>query len=167
MPQTYIPYLIMAVALIFVIRRNLRSMKGRRIRTENLWMIPALLVAIGAISIWMAPPRDATGIAILTVASMAGAVAGWYRGKTTHISIDVETGVLTGKASVVGMLLILTLYVGRMAVQTWARTHSDHSGTAVLVADSALLFGFATLIVARLEMWVRCRKLMADGPSAA
>ena len=167
MPQNYIPYLVMAVALIFVVRRNLRSMKGRRIRAENLWMIPALLIAIAAISIWMAPPRDVTGIAILTAAALVGAVAGWYRGKTTHITLDAETGVLTGKASAVGMLLILGLYVGRMAVQTWARTHPDHSGTAVLVADSVLLFGFATLIVARLEMWVRCRKLMAAGTAAA
>ena len=167
MPQNYIPYLVMAVALIFVLRRSLRSMKGRRIRAENLWMIPALLIAIAALSIWMTPPRDAMGIAILTAAALAGSVAGWYRGKTTHITLDAETGVLTGKASAIGLILILGLMVARYAIRAWAQTHPDKSGFAVAIADAVFLFGFATLIVARLEMWVRCRKLMANAAQAA
>ena len=164
MPQTYIPYLIMAVAMVFMIRRNLAA---RRIYAGTLWIFPVLLVVIAALTIVQSPPRDSFGIAVVTAAALAGAVAGWYRGKFTHITLDAETGVLTGRGSVVGMVLILALYVGRYAVIDWTRTHPDHSGTAVVAADSALLFGFATLIVSRLEMWVRCRKLMADGTSAA
>ena len=67
----------------------------------------------------------------------------------------------------IGLVLILVIYVGRYAVVTWAQTHPDQSGTAVVIADSALVFGFATLIVARLEMWLRCRRLMAAGVPAA
>ena len=164
MPQSYIPYLVMAAALIFMIRRNLRS---RRIRAETLWVFPVLLTAIAALSIAQRPPRDALGIGVLVLATAAGAVAGWYRGKFTHISLDAETGVLTGKGSVIGLALILALYVGRYAVVAWAQSHPDQAGTAVLAADSALLFGFATLIVSRLEIWLRCRKLMAGGAPAA
>jgi hypothetical protein len=167
MPREYIPYLFMALALVFVIRRGLRSMQGQRIRAENLWMVPVLLVLVAAGSIAMQPPHDSTGVGILAAATLAGAVAGWYRGKTVHITLDADTGMLTGRGSVIGMMLILAIYVGRMGVQTWARSHQDHSGTALLVADAALLFGCATLIVSRLEMWLRCRKLMADGTSAA
>ena len=164
MPQTYIPYLIMAVAMVFMIRRNLAA---RRINAGSLWVFPVLLLAIAALTIVQSPPRDSFGIAVVTAAALAGAVAGWYRGKFTHITLDAETGVLTGKGSVVGLVLILALYVGRYTVINWSKAHPDHSGTAVIVADSALLFGFATLIVSRLEMWLRCRKLMAAGTAAA
>ncbi len=164
MPQNYIPYLIMAVALIFMIRRNLSS---RRIRANTLWIFPVLLTAIAVLAVSQSPPRDAVGIAIVGAATLAGAVAGWYRGKFTHITLDAETGILTGKGSIVGLAIILGLFMARYAVMTWARTHPDHGGIAVIVADGALLFGFATLIVARLEMWLRCRKLMEAGAASA
>ncbi|MGZ3272256.1 MAG: hypothetical protein ACXU82_14450 [Caulobacteraceae bacterium] len=163
MPQSYIPYLVMAVALIFMIRRNLRS---RVIRADTLWVFPLILLVIAALTLALNPPRDALGVGALVLCALVGAVAGWYRGKFTHITLDADTGVLTGKGSVVGLVLILALYVGRQAVVTWARSHPDHSGTAVLAADCALVLGFATLIVSRLEMWLRCRTLMAGTASA-
>ena len=164
MPQSYIPYLVMAAALIFMIRRNLRS---RRIRAETLWVFPVLLIAIAAVSVAEHPPQGAVGIAALILAALAGAVAGWYRGKFTQITLDTQTGVLTGKGSVLGLAVILALYVGRYAVVGWAQLHPEQAGTAVVAADSALLFGFATLIVSRLEIWLRCRKLMAGAAPAA
>ena len=133
----------------------------------SLWIIPVMLVLIAGLAIFQSPPHGTTAIAVVTVAALAGAAAGWYRGKLTHITLDAETGLLTGKGSVIGLIIILALYIGRYAVMAWARSHPDHSGTAVMVADAALLFGFATLIVARLEMWLRCSKLMAAGVSAA
>jgi hypothetical protein len=164
MPQNYMPYLVVAVALIFMIRRSLSS---RRIRAETLWVFPLILLGIAALTIYQSPPRDALGVAIVAAGALAGAVAGWYRGKFTHITLDTETGVLTGKGSVVGLLLILALLVGRMAVRTWAQTHPDKDGIAIAVADAVFVLGFATLIVARLEMWLRCRKLMAGAAPAA
>ena len=164
MPQNYVPYLIMAVALIFMIRRNLRS---RVIKANGLWVFPVLLLAIAGLTLAQTPPKDALGVGAVVLAALVGAAAGWYRGKFTHITLDAETGVLTGKGSIVGLALILALYVGRYAVITWARTHPDHGGTAVIAADCALVLGFMTLIVSRLEMWLRCRKLMAGVGSAA
>jgi len=164
MPQNYVVYLVMALAIIFMIRRNLAS---RRIRAETLWVFPVMLIAIAVLSISQNPPHNAVGVAILTLGALAGAVAGWYRGKFTHITLDAETGVLTGKGSAVGLMLILVLLVARYAIRTWAASHPDKGGIAVAVADAAFLAGFATLIVARLEMWLRCRKLMAGSASAA
>jgi hypothetical protein len=164
MPQNYIAYMVMAVAIIFMIRRNLRS---RRIRAETLWVFPVILLAIAVLTVAQNPPHDATGIAILAAGAAGGAVAGWYRGKFTHITLDAETGVLTGKGSVVGLLIILGLLVARFAIRSWAATHPDKGGIAIAIADAAFLFGFATLIVARLEMWLRCRKLMAAAAPTA
>ena len=164
MPQTYIPYLIMAAALILMIRRNLRA---NRIRVQTLWVFPVVLVLIAGLSIGQTPPRDAIGIAILAAGVAAGAIAGWYRGKFTHITLDAETGVLTGRGSAIGLVLILALFIARYAVRTWTQTHPDHSGIAVAIADAAMAMGFLTLIVARLEMWLRCRKLMTAGAQAA
>lgn len=157
MPQTYIPYLIMAAALILMIRRNLRA---NRIRVQTLWLFPVVLLLIAILSIAQSPPHDATGMAILAVGVIGGVAAGWWRGKLTRITLDSESGVLTGKGSVVGLMLILALFIARYAVRTWAQTHPDRSGVAVAIADAAMAMGFVTLIVARLEMWIRCRKLM-------
>jgi hypothetical protein len=164
MPHNYVAYLVMALALVFVIRRTLRS---RTIRAETLWVIPALLVAIAAVTIAQSPPRDLAGIAVLVLATLAGAGVGWQRGRLTRITLDAETGALTGQGSIWGLLLILLLLAARYGVITWAHTHPDHGGWAVVAADAALLFGYATLIVARLEMFVRCRKLMTDRTAAA
>ena len=76
MPQTFIPYLIMAAALILMIRRNLRA---NRIRVQTLWIFPVVLLLIAAVSIGQSPPRDAVGIAILAAGVAAGAVA-WLAG---------------------------------------------------------------------------------------
>ena len=164
MPQNYIAYMVMAVAIIFMIRRNLRS---RRIRAETLWVFPVILLAIAVLSIYQSPPRDTLGIAIVAAGALLGAAAGWYRGKFTHITLDAETGVLTGKGSVVGLLLILALLVAKYAVRAWTQTHPDTGGMAIAITDAVFVFGFATLIVARLEMWLRCRKLMAQASPAA
>ena len=164
MPQNYVAYLVMAVAIIFMIRRNLSR---RRIRAGTLWVFPVILIAIAALTIYQSPPHDAVGIAIVAAGALAGAVAGWYRGKFTHITLDTETGVLTGKGSAIGLVLILALLVARYAVRAWAQTHPDKGGIATSIADAAFVAGFATLIVSRLEMWLRCRKLMADAAPAA
>jgi hypothetical protein len=164
MPKEYIPYLIMAVALIFMIRRSLAA---RPIKAGTLWIFPVILAAMAVLIIARSPPHNTLGVAILAAGGLGGAVAGWYRGKLTRITLDAETGVLTQKGSAIGLILILALLVARQAIRTWAETHPDHSGIAVAITDAAFLFGFVTLIVARLEMWLRCRKLMAAGASAA
>jgi hypothetical protein len=164
MPQNYATYLIMALAMVFVVWRTLRI---RTIRVDTLWMFPALLVALAAMTIAQSPPHDPAGIAVLVLGALAGTAVGWQRGRLTRIALDAETGVLTGQGSVWGVTLILALIVARYGVIAWARSHPEHSGWAVVAADAALLFGYATLIVSRLEMFVRCRKLMTERTAAA
>ena len=164
MDKSYIIYLVMAAAIILMIRRNMRA---NRIRIGTLWVMPVILLLIAALTVAQSPPHDALGIAIVAAGAMGGAVAGWRRGKLTHITLDSETGVLTGKVSAIGLIIILGLMVARYAIRAWAQTHPDKSGVAVAIADAAFLLGFATLIVSRLEMWLRCRKLMAARTVAA
>jgi hypothetical protein len=164
MDKSYIIYLVMAAAIILMIRRNLRA---NRIRAETLWLFPLILLAIAALTIAQSPPRNTVGIAILAIGALGGVVAGWYRGKLTRITLDTDTGVLTSKGSAIGLIIILGLMVARYAIRAWAQSHADHAGITVAIADAAFLFGFATLIVARLEMWLRCRKLMAARTAVA
>ena len=164
MDKTYIPYLITAVAMVFLIRRTLRS---RTVRIETMWIIPVLLIAIAVLVIVQAPPREPVGVAALVISALAGAALGWQRGRFTHITIDQGTGALTSKGSVWGLVLVLGLFVIRQAVRTWAMSQPRHSEIAIVVADAATVLGFATVIVARLEMYLRCRKLLANGGVAA
>jgi hypothetical protein len=164
MPKEYITYLVTAVAMIFMIRRTLRS---RRIKVETMWIVPVLLVVIAALAVSQSPPHDPITIAALVLVTLIGAAIGWQRGRLTHIALDSADGALTSKGSVWGLVLILGLYVARQGVKTWALSQPRHGETAIMAVDGLLLFGFASVIVARLEMYLRCRKLLAEGGAAA
>jgi hypothetical protein len=164
MPHSYFPYLIALLVLGLVLRRTLR---GRRIKVDTLWVMPVLL-AIGAVSLVVqTPPRDVAGIAGMVIATLLGAAVGWQRGRLTRISLDPETGVLTSQASVAAVLLVLVLFGVRFGVRMWLQEHPQPGGGLVAASDALVLFGVAVVMVARLEMWLRCRRLIAAGAGRA
>jgi len=164
MPHSYIPLVIMLLVFGLVVRRSLR---GRRIKVDTLWVIPVLLIAVAVSMIAQSPPHDPATIAALAVATLLGAGVGWQRGRLTRISRDPETGVLTSQASPAAVMLILGLFVARFALRYWIMQNPGKGQNLAAAADALVLFSFATLIVARLEMWLRCKRLIAAGAGQA
>ncbi len=160
MPHGYLPYLIAALVAGMVIRR---SLSHRRIRVDSLWIIPALLSVAAVMTIAQSPPRDILGIAGSALAALIGAAVGWQRGRLTRINIDPATGTLMSKASPAGVILILGLFALRYGLRYWLQEHPQKGDTLVNATDALMLFSCAMLIVARVEMWIRCRRLMAAG----
>lgn len=164
MPHSYIPYLIMLLVLGLVVRRSLR---GRRIKVDTLWIIPVMLILAAGSMIAQSPPHDPKNIAGLVIATLLGVGVGWQRGKLTRINLDAETGVLTSQASPAAVLLIVGLFAARFGLRAWMAEHPGQGEDWVTATDALVLFGAATVIVARLEMWLRCRRLIAAGAGRA
>jgi len=164
MPNNYIPYLIALFALAMVVRRSLR---GQRLRVDRLWIIPVLLVLAAALTIAQSPPTDPATILALAFAALVGVAVGWQRGRLTRISLDPATGILTSQASPTAVMLIVALFAIRFGLKMLLAQSSIHSAQAVGATDALLLFGVGMIAVARIEMWIRCRRLMAAGAGIA
>ena len=164
MPHNSVPLVIMLLVVGLIIRRSLR---GQRIRVDTLWVIPLLLIAVAAAMLVQSPPRDPTTMIALAIATLLGVAVGWQRGRLTRISLDPDTGILTSQASPAAGMLILGLFAARFALRYWLGQNPGKCHSLAAAAHALVLFGFATVIVTRLEMWLRCKRLIAAGAGQA
>ncbi len=171
MPSQYgplLPYLIPLLILLLIIRRGMRA---RKIKIERMWVFPVLLLLAGGSMFASGQIPSPLVVAELAAALAAGAVAGWYRGRLTHVTIDPATHDLTSKTSPVGVVLIAVLFAARYAIRlALPGADADHPGslesTAGVIADALTLFGIGAMVVQRLEIWLRCRRLLAEAKGA-
>ncbi|MDR3511316.1 MAG: DUF1453 family protein [Caulobacteraceae bacterium] len=159
-----LPYLVPILVLVLVVRRSLRE---RKLKAERLWVMPVLLLFVGGSSLVNAPPQTPLAIAVVAVGLALGAAAGWWRGRLTHITIDPATHELTSRTSPVGVLLVAGVYALRYGLRMVELQHPNAlPGGASVVADALMIFAIATMAVQRLEMWLRCQRLVAEAVKA-
>lgn len=159
-----LPYLVPLLILVLVVRRSLRE---RRLKADRLWVMPVLLLFVGGADIYNAPPRTPLAIGAVAAALAVGAAVGWWRGRLTRIAVDPATHDLTSRASPIGVLLVGGLYVARYALRMYSLQHpATVPGEAAVVTDSLMVFAIATVSVQRLEMWLRCQRLLAEAVKA-
>ena len=166
MPSQYgplLPYLLPVLILLLIVRRGATA---RKIKIERMWVMPALLILAGASLFTAAQVPSPLIMAELAAALVAGGVVGWYRGRLTHITIDPATHDLTSRTSPVGVVLIAVLFAARYGIRLAFPDAGYGQGSlgsqAGAVADALTLFGIGAMVVQRLEMWLRCRRLLAE-----
>lgn len=167
MPSQYgplLPYLIPLLILLLIVRRGLTA---RKIKVERMWIMPVLLLFAGGAMFASAHTPSPLVIAELAAALAAGGVVGWYRGRLTHITIDPTTHDLTSKTSPVGVVLIAVLFAARYGVRlAFPSAAAGQPGSletqAGAIADALALFGIGAVVVQRLEMWMRCNRLLTE-----
>ncbi len=173
-PQTakLMPVLIPVLILVLVLRRNLRP---RPLQIERMWVYPIILIFLLGSALYQSPPTTMVAIGFLAGGLLLGAVAGWYRGKLTRITIDPETHVLTSQASMWGTVLVVGLIVVRYGLRAYLMGgmdmtdpphHGGLGGTAIAATDALLAFTVGMMGISRLEMWMRASKLLADAQAA-
>lgn len=157
-PQGPWAYLVPLIAIGIIVLRGVRT---RTLQIERMWIMPALVLATVAMSLSAQPPSRFAILAIDIGALGAGLGFGWWRGRTTTISIDPATHALTSRASPLGMALIAGLFLIRFALRDYAATHAAewHVRPAEL-AEIFLLFAAGLVCAQRLEMWIRARGLL-------
>lgn len=167
-PQQYIPFIAVGVALVLILLRNRAP---RTLRPQYLWVGPAIIIPLMALAIWgqskvpgaSHAPFAALDWIVLVVSLILGGVAGWWRGKMTTIEKHPD-GTLKAQASPIGLILIFALLLGRRALSAFLEPHAAAWGlNATAVADAFLVFVIGTIVVQRVEMFIRARRVQAGG----
>ncbi|WP_174286121.1 CcdC protein domain-containing protein [Sphingomonas bacterium] len=147
---------IAVIAIVFLIRGR-QMTRMRRLKLEQLWIVPAIYLVIVA-AVFATTPPTAKGWLAAVVALAVGAVLGWQRGRLMAIHVDPETHSLSQRASPLAMLFLFAIVLVRMAAQSEGRAmHLD----VQLVTDAALALALGNFAVTRLEMYLRGKRLLA------
>jgi hypothetical protein len=156
-------YLVPLIAVAMVVLRNTRE---RRLKIERLWIAPLLLLLLAGLSFSAQRPPGPLTLALDLAAFAVGAVAGWWRGRLTRITVDPDTHALTSKASAAGMLLILVLFTTRYALRSLG---SETAGllhvSVVQITDALLLLAVGLVGAQRLEIGLRATRLLREARS--
>ena len=165
----YLQYIGPAIIVIVIARRLLRAQEPRRIRPGLLWIQPTILLA-GMIALFAGTPVQLSvfSIAIFVVGAIAGATVGYFRALHQEFSIDPETGNVMSKATPLGSLLFLGIFLVRFAMNSWMKggqqTDMAHppSANVMLYTDATLFFAFAMVAATAWEIWRRTRPIVAE-----
>ena len=162
--QTWVSYAITIGIIVIVIALRLRKAgQMRPLKLGNLWVVPALYLAVTVMMFAQLPP---TGwVAIASVIGLAvGAAVGWQRGKMMHIHVDPETHALNQKASPAAMLFLVALIVIRMLGK--GLLGAEGVSTAMLT-DPLIAFALGMFTLQRVEMYLRAKRLLEEARSRA
>jgi hypothetical protein len=162
-----ISYAVTALVVLGVLAfRFMRSRTARPMRIEYLWVIPAIYVVIGALGIGSlayaygisTTPAD---LAIMAACLVGGALLGWWRGKLMRIDVHPETHVVMMQPSPWALLVIGALILVRLGLRALFLQQASPAETTTITAD-LILAAVGILGVARIEMWMRASKLLAE-----
>jgi hypothetical protein len=151
-------YLIPLIAVAMVVLRNARE---RKLKVERLWISPVLFLVLTAITLANQPAPGPVLLATEAAALVLGALAGWWRGRLTRITVDPATHALTSRPSPLGMLLILALFAVRYALRSFgAQTAGALHLSAVVLTDVLMLLAVGIVCAQRLEIALRATRLL-------
>ena len=162
--QTWVSYAVTIGIIVIVMALRLRKAgQMRPLKLGNLWVVPALYLAVTVMMFAQLPP---TGwVAIASVIGLAiGAAVGWQRGKMMHIHVDPETHALNQKASPSAMLFLVALIVIRMLGK--GLLGAEGVSTAMLT-DPLIAFALGMFTLQRVEMYLRAKRLLEEARSRA
>ena len=165
----FLPYLGPALVVILIGRRMLRAQKPTRVRPNLLWIQPAILL-VGMISLFAVTrvQISAVAVVIFVVAAIAGAAVGYFRALHQEFSIEPETGNVMSKATPLGSMLFLGIFLVRYVMNYMMKggqqTDMAHppSANVLLYTDAMLFFAFAMVIATAWEVWRRTRPLVRE-----
>ncbi len=137
--------------------------RGRRLRLEFLWIMPAILAVGALVLLVMLPPPAVWQWAVLVVVLAAGAGLGWWRGSLIRIEVDRETHQLNTRSSPAALIFLAGIFVVRYAARFVIAEESQAVHLyAALFTDGFVLFGAGLYGVSRLEMFLRARRLLRE-----
>ena len=145
------------ICLVLVLRGR-RVGQHRPLRLEYLWIVPAIYAVFAAFMFYETPIHG-IGWLWAALALGAGAVAGWWRGSSIHISVDPETHALNQKMSWATLGFVLVLLLIRRGLSFEAMARGFNPG---LIIDLLIMFALGLLTVSRLEMFLRAKRMLKD-----
>jgi len=168
MLKQLLPFIAPLIFFAIVALRMSRARKGRPVKPNRLWIRPAIIAALVAISLATTPKPDLLGLGIYALAVMLGAGLGYVLSRHQELTLDPGTGAITSKLSVFGMILFVGVFGARYLFRNFVSggQASDklvaHSAQITLYSDAALLFLLAMVSAQAWEIWRRTRPLLAE-----
>ncbi|HSV04307.1 MAG TPA: hypothetical protein VLI41_14000 [Phenylobacterium sp.] len=153
-------YLVPLVVIGLVILRNARA---RQLKIERMWVTPAILLALTALTFVQQGPPSAASLELDAAALIVGALLGWWRGRFTRIAVDPATQALTSQTSPIGMLLILAVFALRYGLRAYAAANAGALDLPINdLTDAFLLLAVGLVCAQRLEMALRASRLLKE-----
>ena len=160
----YLPILLIAALIGF---RLFRATQPRKINPLRLWIGPVIMLA-GMVTLFTVAPMplgNPFAIPIFAGVALIGAGVGYLRGKHQEFSIDPATGDVMSKASPIGMIVFLAVFVARFGLRSWMGNPMMGDGrpmspNVILYTDATLFFAFAVVTTTAWEVWRRTRPLV-------
>ncbi|HWA90787.1 MAG TPA: hypothetical protein VG889_12165 [Rhizomicrobium sp.] len=166
--KDFAPYIAPLIIVLLVGRRVLKAQTAQRVRPGRLWIAPAYLAVLMALVMWHTPVPGPLEIAIFAAAVLIGLGVGYMRALHQEFSIEPETGNVMSKASPVGSILFIAIFLVRFGLNMWmnggAGPDMAHppSPKLFLYTDAMLFFAFAMVSATAWEVWRRTRPLIAE-----
>ena len=152
--QYAIPFAVFAVIFAFRARRMTRM---RPLKLEQLWIVPAIYLAI-VVATFAATPPSAAGWGAVLIALIVGAALGWQRGRMMAIHVDPETHALSQKGSPMAILFLFAIVAIKLVAQNEGK--ALHFNVA-MITDAALALALGMFAMTRLEMYLRAKRMLA------
>jgi membrane protein CcdC involved in cytochrome C biogenesis len=145
--------------------RATRMSKAQPMNLKTFWILPAVYAVLlgGAVTAMLAFGNvdvTATSAALLALALVAGGGVGWWRGRFMNIEIDAATKQPMMRASGMTFVVLGALYVVRTGAKMLLFADADPKAPETMLLNAGfLLLALGILVVARVEMYLRARKL--------
>jgi len=167
MPKEYLQYLPILLIVVLVGFRLFRATQARKIKPGRLWMGP-LIMTLGMISLFAFAPvplGNPFAIPIFIAALLIGAGVGYLRGKHQEFFIDQATGDVMSKASPIGVIIFVVVFLARFGLRSWMGNPTPDMGqpvspNVILYTDAMLFFAFGVVVTTAWEVWRRTRPLV-------
>jgi hypothetical protein len=147
--------------LVFVIILR-RSLRERKVKTNRMWIYPAILGGAALYTMAHEPMPGLAAIAGFIGAAIAGAGLGYLRARHQQFTLDPATGEISSKATPIGMILIGGFFVLRFALEFTTHARDvPHALGLQRATDIGLIFSFALMAAQRWEIWKRAQAMRA------
>lgn len=162
-PSIIIPLIIVVVVLVL---RGRRMTMKRPLKPGLLWFVPAVFIAVGALSLAQFPPHGLDW-AWLAVALVLGAVLGWQRGRLMKIWVEPETGQLVSQGSAWAVVFLVVLIVLRTLLRSGLQYEAGAWAIQpALINNAFVAFAVGLFTTQRAEMALRVSRLKAGAGAA-
>ncbi len=149
--------------LVFIGIALVRGARARSLKIESLWIMPLIMLLLIGLALSQQAAPSLLGMVSDLAALALGALLGWWRGRSTNITIDPETHALTSQASTAGLVLIGGVFALRAGLRMYATAHAGELHTSVAeITDAFLVLAVGLVCAQRLEIWLRASRMLAE-----
>lgn len=156
---TIVTVLIVLALFIF------RNTRPRRMSIAQLWIMPAILVALTAFIVWATVVQEPQLLGLSLIAGIVGIVAGvplgYARGHHSDVRLGERPGTIVLHPSVIVMVVWLVAFALRYAIKYFLPNAGPQ---ALALSNGFLLFAAASIITANVMIFRKYEQLRAAVP---